>query len=266
MNILKAFLLTALLMVIELALSYPVWYFADTTNFETNSILHLIGISGIVPYSISFIIVLFFISKMKLKWDNGIKKVKSLNLEIVIYLLIMNIGLYFFDRPCFDFTRILDTINNVPIEPYTNYQGSNISLFYRTIAVLFIAPIFEELFFRKYLFVELSKKYSSKISIIISSICFSLIHLPSYRNLIPTFLFGVICCLIYSKTRNILYTILIHFLSNLTWLLTIKFGANIYNWVLSLEYNYLYWVLVLSGILIVYFSLRKITTANNVYN
>ena len=262
MNILKAFLFTSLLIGIEVTISLSVGYFIDIGNFKLSSIRHYIGVIGIVPYILSFSIILFLIFKMKIRWNKGVEKVKNTDVNTFLYLLILSVGLFFYDRPSFDFTKILDTINNIPIEPYVQKERNIISLFYKSISVLVVAPIFEELFFRKYIFVELQKKYPYQISILISSICFSLIHLPSYRNLIPTFLFGVICCIIYTKTRNIIYPIFLHFLLNLTWIISVTYGEKYYQWIFGLQFNLIYWSLVILGVVIVIFALRKITIAN----
>ena len=263
MNIYKAFLFTALLTAIDIAISFSAVYIMDFTDFEDDSIRHFLGIIDIIPFMISFSIILFLIWKVKVPWNTTIEKVKNINGHIVLYLLILNVGLFIYDRPSFDFTRIIATINNIPIDPFVNKEINGVSLFYEAISVLIVAPIFEELFFRKYMFVALQKKYSLNISILISSICFSLVHLPSYSNLIPTFLFGVCCCIVYSRTKNILYTMFLHSLLNLNWLIAMRFGENYYNWIFELKFNFIYWLFVLMGILMVLFALRQIIIASS---
>ena len=267
MNITKAFLFTILLFILEVVIVVIADFLLGYDIIQTNAIEHYMGIINIIPSCIAFSVVLFVIFKMNIKREDIAKKVNDIEWKIVLLLLILNVGMFFFDRPCFDFTRMLDVINKVEIAPYMNYSGSNLSLFYKCVSVVIVAPVFEELFFRKYLFVELYKKYSFRISIIVSSICFSLIHLPSYRNLIPTFLFGIICCIIYTKTKNILYTIILHSISNLTWIFTILYGEVFFNWMISLKFNWIYWSMVASGILIVLYGLkylRKITNKGKV--
>lgn len=151
----------------------------------------------------------------------------------------------------------------ISIEPYKFSESSNLTVLYRGISVLIIVPIFEELFFRKFLFGEVLKKYSLTTSIFVSSLCFSVIHLPSYRNLLPTFIFGIIACLIYKKTGNIFYTIILHFLTNLSWLLLVTYGKSYYEWSYGLNYNFIYWMSFIFGIGFIYLGLRKITVVNN---
>ncbi|MDX1373252.1 MAG: CPBP family intramembrane glutamic endopeptidase, partial [Nitrososphaeraceae archaeon] len=60
---------------------------------------------------------------------------------------------------------------------------ANIIFSYRAFSAILVSPVLEELFFRKFLFTGLLRKYSQTSSIIISSLCFSLIHLPQFHNL-----------------------------------------------------------------------------------
>jgi len=261
MNILKAFLLTALLIAIEVGISLGVYELIQN-YIPTDYFIHYFGLMSLIPMIIAYLIILK-VFKVNLNWKNRQIKISAIEINMISYLLIVTIGLELFDRPFFDFSKIVDYFRDVEIEPFEFYESSNISVFYRGISVLIIAPIFEELFFRKFLFTELLKKYSLKLSIIISSICFALIHLPSYRNLLPTFIFGIISCLIYRKTKNIFYTIILHFLCNLSWLFLGTYGESFYKWSFGLEYNFTYWILFGVGIILTLFGIKKITTANN---
>ncbi len=266
MNIFKAFLFTALLLALEVITSLGIYKLTESSinNLDnTEYLTHYIGLTMTIPRIIAYLLI-FVVFKIKLNWKNGQSKINGLEIKFIFYLLIITIGLEFFDRPFFDFSKILDSIKNLIAEPYVHTERSNVTLIYRGISALIVAPIFEELVFRKYLFTELLKKYSLKLSIIISSVCFALIHLPSYRNLIPTFIFGIICCLIYRKTKNIIYTIILHFFANLTWFLFSIYGESFFKWIYGLEYDYTYWLLFLLGIFVTILGMKKITTANTV--
>jgi len=254
MNILKAFLLTVLLIAIEVVIYLGVYGLIEK-YIPTDYFIHYVGLMSLIPTIIAYLVILK-VSKANLNWKNGQRKIRTIEINIILYLLFVTIGLELIDRPFFDFSKIVDSIRNVTIEPYVYPERSNISLIYTGISALIVAPIFEELFFRKYMFKELLKKYSLNLSIIISSICFSLIHLPSYRNLIPTFIFGIICCFIYKKTKNIYYTIILHFFANLSWFI----------WIYQLEYDFMYWTLFVFGILIALLGIKKIIAANTVYS
>lgn len=269
MNILKAILLTALLMGLEVLISLGVYGFLEpkvTDSLSDDSLIHYFGITSRIPTVIAYLIVFFLSYKTIFNFNNGIEKVKRIQPDIILYLILIAIGLEFFDRPLFDFSKIYDYFSGVELKPFEFSESTNLSIIYRGISVLIIAPILEELFFRKFLFAEVLKKYSLTVSILVSSICFSVIHLPSYRNLLPTFIFGIIACLIYNKTRNIFHTIILHFLSNLSWLLLVSYGKPYYEWSYGLNYNFIYWLLFIFGIVLTYIGIKKITVANTVYN
>lgn len=102
-------------------------------------------------------------------------------------------------------TNILDEPFNMDIQKYT------------LIAILWtitIPPIWEELFFRKFLYTKLKNKFNMKRAIFISSLLFGLMH---FNIIIMIFAYGVgvISCKIYDKTGEIKYSILFHAISNL---------------------------------------------------
>ncbi len=265
MNILKAILLTALLLGLEVLISLGVYEFIEpkvTDSLNDDSLIHYFGITDRIPTVIAYFIVFYLSYRTIFNFNKGIEKVKSIKPKFILYLILIAIGLQFFDRPLFDFSKIYDHLSGVELKPLEFSESSNLSIIYRGISVLIIAPIFEELFFRKFLFGEVLKKHSLTVSILVSSICFSLIHLPSYRNLLPTFIFGIIACLIYNKTRNIFYTIILHFLGNLSWLLLVSYGKSYYEWSYGLNYNIIYWLLFIFGIGVSYIGIKKITLAN----
>ncbi|WP_025744109.1 CPBP family intramembrane glutamic endopeptidase [Aquimarina pacifica] len=267
MNILKAILLTALLLGLEVLISLGVYEFIEpkvTDSLSDDNLIHYFGITGRIPTVIAYFIVFFLSYRAVFNFNKGIEKMKGIKPEFLLYLILIAIGLEFFDRPLFDFSKIYDYLSGTELKPFEFSKSSNLSVLYRGISVLIIAPIFEELFFRKFLFGKVLKKHSLTLSIIVSSICFSLIHLPSYRNLLPTFIFGIIACLIYNKTNNIFYTIILHFLTNLSWLLLMSYGKYYYQWSYGLNYNFVYWLLFIFGIGLSYIGIKKITVANKV--
>lgn len=80
------------------------------------------------------------------------------------------------------------------------------------IAIAVTPAIFEELLFRKAI-MNYSQKIGSGFAIIISAIVFGLIHM-NVGQAIFAFLLGIVFGIIYNKTKNIMYTIILHFLNN----------------------------------------------------
>ena len=80
------------------------------------------------------------------------------------------------------------------------------------ICAVVIAPIVEELIFRKLIIDRLSI-YGDHIAIIFSAAAFGLIHGNLYQFFYATFL-GVLLGYVYTKTRNVKYTIYMHMIIN----------------------------------------------------
>nr|WP_286184224.1 CPBP family intramembrane glutamic endopeptidase [Clostridium sp. CCUG 7971] len=76
-----------------------------------------------------------------------------------------------------------------------------------------IAPILEEIIYRKVIFIRLSKKTNKGIGLILSSIIFGLSH--AKESMFFAILFGIVLCILYLKYENILVPIFLHFINNL---------------------------------------------------
>ncbi|WP_432673279.1 CPBP family intramembrane glutamic endopeptidase [Flavobacterium sp. SM2513] len=84
---------------------------------------------------------------------------------------------------------------------------------YGLLRLLVIVPVLEELFYRKLIFSSLLEKHGVYISIIISSLLFSIGHFD-FNNSIIFFIFGILLGATYWKTRNLYYPILMHICIN----------------------------------------------------
>ena len=83
------------------------------------------------------------------------------------------------------------------------------------IATCIFAPICEEIIFRFGLYEKLNKKFNIGISILITSIIFSVIHFYKLDGIIILLTISTIWNYAYYKTNNLLYPIIFHFLHNL---------------------------------------------------
>jgi len=91
---------------------------------------------------------------------------------------------------------------------------------------LFIAPIYEELFFRGVIFSQCKKHYSLRVSIVVSSAIFGIRHIKNifYHPTIDSSLWQImytwlivwpILAYVYHKTWNIRLCIILHYLNNI---------------------------------------------------
>jgi membrane protease YdiL (CAAX protease family) len=263
LRITKAILLTLFLMII--------WYIPQLALVGLYKYTNLIGegfkqhVYAVVILGsvISYLIIFYYYWTPDLK---TIFKLKKIDFGLIPYLVLIVAGLGFVNQPLYDFEEIIDYYRHSKIKPYTgSFLGFDSFFIYFRISSLLLAPIFEELFFRKFLFEKLMEKNKVFVAIIISSLCFSAIHFETPGSLISTFIFGVIACLIYLRTKNIWYTITIHFLNNLLSTLYLIYGESFFGWLYGLNYSLMYWALFAFGILMTVLGMKKITTANNTY-
>lgn len=266
MNITKAILLTILLVVIfYIPQGILVLLYKKTDLFGDGIKDHFYSVVTLA-YLIAYLVVLYFFWKPKpiLK---SVFDFNQLDLKLVPYLLLIVVGLEFAEQPFVDFHKIINYYKTSEIKPYSNnFTGINGFFIYYSISSLLIAPIFEELFFRKFLFAKLLEKNHLWTSILVSSLCFAAIHFETPSNLIPTLVFGIIACLVYFKTKNIVYTIVIHFFNNLISTLYSVYGESFFKWVYGLEFGFIYWALFAFGILTTILSVKKITMDNRELN
>ena len=78
---------------------------------------------------------------------------------------------------------------------------------------ILVAPIWEELFFRGLLLQKGSYRKNITFGIVVSSFVFAIIH--QRYDIIPLFIFGVVCALLYLKTKRLLASVSLHFFYNI---------------------------------------------------
>ncbi len=157
---------------------------------------------------LSFIYVLIVVLVMKFLYRKKIKNIKFGFKLIFLGFCVYTLTYYLFQK--------LNLIN-VSFD-FSNTQ-MNIQYFILLPIHLVSFSILEELFYRKYMFLEL-KNFSKLFILIFSSILFSISHIPD--NLIKFFLLflgSLIFGYIYVKTKKIKYSIAAHIATNLSMLL-----------------------------------------------
>lgn len=99
-------------------------------------------------------------------------------------------------------------------ETVTNEYSSLLGLILGLVSVAIVIPIIEELYFRVLSIEFLKKDFSIVISVIISSIVFSIAHLSKIQNSIELFITAIFLAVIYIKTKNAFYSIIAHMTHN----------------------------------------------------
>ncbi|WP_179333049.1 CPBP family intramembrane glutamic endopeptidase [Winogradskyella costae] len=264
MSIIKAFLYTVLAFIfwtiIQLAIQIPIKYL----NGKPDDFTHILGITKIASIVGAFLLIYFLFWKPNFDLKKALK-VQNYNHRIYLYLPIIGIGLFLINKPFWDFNKIMEYYQGISTKDTFVDSKNNIALIYSLISTLLIAPIVEELFYRKFLLGKLLEKNKPISAIIISSICFSIMHIETPNHLIPTFISGIILGILYLKIKKIGYCIMLHFIANLIIVTTNNIGISYDNWLIGYNFDIYYWLSFGVGIIITIIGMKKITTANSVY-
>ena len=100
-------------------------------------------------------------------------------------------------------------------------------IWFNLIIISLLAPIFEEILFRK-LLIDRTIKYGAKVSIILSAVIFALFH-GNLNQFFYALLMGGFFAYVYIKTGKIIYTIILHGIINLMGSVVSLFVANSLN-------------------------------------
>lgn len=164
-------------------------------------------ISGIIEFI--GVIIFFFLIKNQ-------KALIPKRTSIIYYLLAVICAiLYTYSQKWLNY--IYDVFGDTNFATQTTYDFNfgldrfTLNLF----AIVVVLPISEELFFRNYIQNGLQKKYKPLVSIGISSVLFSLLHLPNIHNIYLVFFGGLISAIFYFKSKSITPSIIFHITWNL---------------------------------------------------
>jgi membrane protease YdiL (CAAX protease family) len=91
------------------------------------------------------------------------------------------------------------------------------------VTAIILAPVAEEIFFRRLLIQSLLIKYSTITAVLISSLIFSLLHFHSF-HLVSTMVFAITLALLYLKSQSILICIAAHSIFNIFAILNDLYG------------------------------------------
>lgn len=194
--------------------------------------------------SIYFILILFtllYIRKSKQLFYANNSKVSVQSIVIIIVFA-------FVFRLMEDPILRLDLILGESEFPIVNYNGKIplIKILGKVLVVVILAPIFEELFFRK-MMLSFFTPHRIVLGVIITSFLFSIIHIDGFRinysSLLLDFIFGLLACYIYLQ-NGIFYSILYHISYNMIWFILSEFGSEYWKIIQNLNFGFSYWTLI----------------------
>lgn len=144
---------------------------------------------------------------------NNFKRVANIKeiFGVVITQIFLSMGLSYLSIAFVastDKTKALQVLNDTFGNPTNNTE-----FVLWVISIVILAPILEEIVFRRVIFKRLNIKFSFMVSAVISSLIFGIGH--EFLGVIGAIVFGVACCILYVKYNNILVPIAVHFINNL---------------------------------------------------
>ena len=179
---------------------------------------HLNNNSTLIIIITSLILLPFLIKKYKKLKDNNIKKIDNKDyLKIIVTSILLSLSL----------NIIIYLINRVI--PITNRYDDIKIVLYNIIPIGIMSPIIEEYIFRGVVFNKLKTFNSKKLSIIITTLIFSIMHFE-LSQIIYTLLVGYYLTYLYSETNNLKISIIGHMVINTSTLLLVPLilNTNIY--------------------------------------
>ena len=108
-------------------------------------------------------------------------------------------------------TILSSTIQNNIANPVQELINST-DIWLNLLLISIIGPIFEEIFFRKFL-IDRTVKYGARVSIILSAVLFAFFH-GNLNQFFYALLMGGFFAYVYIKTGKITYTIILHIIVN----------------------------------------------------
>ncbi|WP_113928835.1 type II CAAX endopeptidase family protein [Bacillus sp. P14.5] len=92
------------------------------------------------------------------------------------------------------------------------------------VSAAIISPIYEEIFYRGFIYRWLRTRVSFKGAVLLSSLIFTIVHIPTYNVMPVNFFSGIIFAVAYERTGSIWPPVLIHGLTNGTMVLLTSMG------------------------------------------
>ncbi|MFC4403852.1 CPBP family intramembrane glutamic endopeptidase [Gracilibacillus xinjiangensis] len=164
--------------------------------------------------AITLILGVYFIAirPKKLSWSEvGIRSFQMKDWKmIVLYSLAIMVGGVII-------IVLTSFIGNTWENSKTEAVQQNVNLFTVLIAFLsaaVISPIYEEIFYRGFLYRWFRTRIGLYGAILLSSAVFTIVHIPTYNIMPVNFFSGIIFALAYERTNSILPSIIIHGLTN----------------------------------------------------
>ncbi|MFV8520717.1 CPBP family intramembrane glutamic endopeptidase [Bacillus sp. SBS7] len=177
-----------------------------------NSLYAGVLMGFIMAVMFTTIVYLFCIKRYELSWkDIGIRKLswKDFLWTVIalIALIVVSIAVLMIME------KMGISFENSKTETVQN-DKSIYSFCIAVIGAAVISPIYEEILYRGVFYTFFRDRYGIWGGVLISSIIFTVVHIPTYNTLPVNFLSGVVFAWLYERTNSILSAMIAHALFN----------------------------------------------------
>ncbi|WP_422658516.1 CPBP family intramembrane glutamic endopeptidase [Paenibacillus sp. EC2-1] len=155
---------------------------------------------------------LIAIRPKRLSWDEvGVRTFAAKDWgRIFVWTFVLIIGSVL----VMELTNLLgNTYENSKTEAMQNHV-TFFTVFIAFVSAAIISPLYEEIFYRGFLYRWLRTRLSMRWAILLSSLIFTLAHIPTYNAMPANFLGGVVFAWAYERTNSIWPAVIVHGLMN----------------------------------------------------
>ena len=164
-------------------------------------------------------------------------------------------------------SKVLNLVKGNEVhDPLQQYMG-NFSPLMVIVVMVILAPIFEELLFRK-LIIDRLLPYGKRLAMVVSGLVFGMIH-GNFQQFFYAFFVGIVFGYVYIKTGRLIYTILMHMIINFNGSFIVNSFRSLMNsesalsnsinpWqLLSSLYNSGIFILVVAGMILFILNIKS---------
>ena len=177
--------------------------------FQNNYTVAILISSG-VQYVIA--LPIFMLSLIGTEKARPIEKTKLSFKDMFLYLMVGEALMFVGNLIGTMLNRFVGLFSGQTPENSIESMINEIPMYVIFIFVVVLAPIVEELIFRKLMIDRLSI-YGDRMAILFTAVAFGLIHANLYQFFYATML-GILLGFVYAKTRDVKYTIILHMIIN----------------------------------------------------
>lgn len=249
MKFIKAISATLLILIVYIVVQFATGYFAPELN-----ILGTINSKDLLFFAHAFNLIIVFIALYFFRAEYYSIDESKYSIRILLMLPILSALLYILKDPIYRFENIFE-LSLLPEKVSRRIIKDSILMLINS---LLLAPIVEELVFRRLLFrVICSISRSWKLWLCLSTISFGLLHADTKESFISALILGVVLGIVYVK-QGVYASIIVHFFYNVFAQL-FYFNKEVYLSVLKeLNFGVSYFAIILFCLVTIIYILRKL--------